>query len=94
MTPEREKLIRDTWAIVRLERWPVHGEVLNVATPRKPFHLTPERCPAELDPPSERYLSFERGVEYSEDGLWERRFIECEGVRVDEAILPRKTKGR
>lgn len=88
MTPEREKLIRETWAGVR--GWPVAGTVMRVPIRAK---LEPFRRP--LDPSvlpdiSERVLAFERGVEYSEDGQWERVYVECEGLRVLEQISPRK----
>ena len=87
MTPEREKLIRDVWAGVR--GWPVNGPILNVAI-RRPLRLKPmlQGETVAIEPRSDRYLSFERGVEYSEDGLWERFYVECEGLRVLEQIAP------
>lgn len=82
MTPEREKLIRETWAEVR--GWPVKGPVMKV--PIRP-KLSDRPTPVgELPDVSVSILVFERGVEYSDDDQWRRVYVECEGLRVHEQI--------
>lgn len=84
MTPEREKLIRDTWAGVR--GWPVAGPAMRVPVRAKLEPLNHPLDPGALLDISERILVFERGVEYSDDDQWRRVYVECEGLRVHEQI--------
>jgi len=84
MTPEREELIRSMWSRVRSHDF--RGDTLVVPIPPKPFrarthteHLTPELI--------ER-LQYRRGVEFNDEAGLKRYFVECEGVRVAEDIVP------
>lgn len=84
MTPEREDLIRSTWASLRAPQIRFLGDTLIVALDRS---IRPEPSAADYVPYNpEPYptLTYCREVVFSEDGSCRRLFVQCEGVIVEE----------